>query len=277
MYRAFLYFIFVLLVQLVCGLVVGKGYSLFGFDETTKTVNVQLYTSMLSSIIIIGVALYFRWYEAGRNYLRSHPWGTLFWVSLLGASIVIPLAWMEEFIPKAWRVDISGDIVVELLQSTMGYFTICMLAPLCEEVIFRGAILRALRRWGMEKKRKAEDELGAPSGLTVGRVEWMAIIISALLFAIIHLNPAQMPHAFLLGVLMSWLTLRSNSIVPSFFIHWINNSFAYVAVNLFPNIPMDANLVAYFNGSRTAMYQAIISCLLIALPSMYQVWRRLGK
>ncbi|MBO7051234.1 MAG: CPBP family intramembrane metalloprotease, partial [Prevotella sp.] len=102
------------------------------------------------------------------------------------------------------------------------------------------------------------------------------VIISALFFAGVHFNPAQMPHAFIVGCLLGWLFVRSNSIVPGFILHWINNSAAYVAVKMFPHMPMDAPLVSYF-GSTAAVVQAVVCSLMIALPALYQLNRVLKK
>ena len=103
------------------------------------------------------------------------------------------------------------------------------------------------------------------------KARWFAIGISALLFALAHMNPAQIPHALIVGVLLGWLYTKTRSIAPGLLIHWLNNSAAYVVANMFPTIPIDAKLEVYFNGDEMAVAQAVISSMLIALPALYQI------
>lgn len=61
---------------------------------------------------------------------------------------------------------------------------------------FRGAILRKLLT--MFPKRQ----------------HWIAIAVSAVLFALAHFNVVQSLHAFLIGLLLGWLYYRTDSILP---------------------------------------------------------------
>ena len=80
-----------------------------------------------------------------------------------------------------------------------------IMAPLLEEFLCRGVLLESLRiRYGI----------------------WMAWVGSALFFGVIHLHPAMMLNAFLLGLLFAWLVLRSGSLWPSILLHAINNALA---------------------------------------------------
>ena len=137
-----------------------------------------------------------------------------------------------------------------LLRDRWGYFIIGLLAPLCEEIVFRGAILRSL--------------LSSPR-----LSPWAAIGISALLFALVHLNPAQMPHAFVIGILLGWMYWRTGSILPGMAYHWANNSVAYVIYNIYPD--PDIKLVELFKGSEQHVYMAVGFSLLILLPALYQL------
>lgn len=83
--------------------------------------------------------------------------------------------------------------------------TVCLVAPVIEEMLFRGVILRSFLL-----------NYSAPN----------AIILSSLLFAIFHLTISQLPAAFILGCLLGWLYLRTRSLWPSILAHFLNNSFA---------------------------------------------------
>ena len=74
----------------------------------------------------------------------------------------------------------------------------CVLAPLFEEMLFRGILLRAfLERY--------------PRGVAIG--------YSALYFGAAHLNVYQFFLAFFLGLLLGWLYERSRSLIPCIALH----------------------------------------------------------
>jgi uncharacterized protein len=79
-----------------------------------------------------------------------------------------------------------------------------LLAPLCEEVTFRGYVLSAFAR-----RRPAAAIAGA-----------------ALLFAVMHVDPVRFVAVFALGVLFGWLAWRSGSIWPAVAAHAANNGTA---------------------------------------------------
>ena len=141
-----------------------------------------------------------------------------------------------------------------VLKDRWGYFVVGLLAPLAEELVFRGAVLRALLRWKSNP--------------------WVGIVISALLFALIHMNPAQMPHAFLVGLLLGWMYYRTDSIVPGVVFHWVNNTVAYVLYNVYPN--PDITLLDLFGTQRTVL-MALGFSLCIFLPALFQLNLRLKK
>lgn len=79
------------------------------------------------------------------------------------------------------------------------------LAPVCEELAFRGHLLSAL---GLRLRPGA------------------AIGLSALAFAALHLDPVRLPGLLFLGALYGWLTWRSGSIYPAVLAHAVNNAAA---------------------------------------------------
>ena len=93
-------------------------------------------------------------------------------------------------------------------------FVAIIVAPLTEEVLFRGVILRGLlQRFS-----------------TVG-----AIAISAMLFGLIHLNPWQFVTAVILGCVFGWWYVRTNSLLPSLAGHAVVNG-AFVFSSFLPEL-----------------------------------------
>jgi membrane protease YdiL (CAAX protease family) len=87
-----------------------------------------------------------------------------------------------------------------------GFIVIGMSAAVCEELLFRGVIMR-----GYEKLGKAK-----------------AIIITAFLFGLMHLDFQRFLGTFLLGVLMGFLVYRADSIYAGMVAHFTNNSLVVV-------------------------------------------------
>ena len=209
--------------------------------------------SSVVSLLTIVIFLWARWTEVSPNWLRTRPWMTLFWSVIAALGAIIPSMWLQEQMPELPNVvEHEFDMI---LANRWGYLAIGLLAPFAEEIVFRGAILKSL----LQSSRLT------PLG---------AIAISALIFALIHFNPAQLPHALLIGFLLGWMYYRTGSILPGIAYHWVNNSIAYVLYNLYPN--PDLTLADLFQGSQKNVLMAVGCSLLILLPALYQlhVWMK---
>ena len=89
-----------------------------------------------------------------------------------------------------------------------------VVAPVVEEVFFRGFVFAGLRT----------------------RYEWKkAAVISSILFALIHFQLTAMIPIFILGFIFSYLYHRSNSIWPAIVMHVSTNALALVAAYLAAN------------------------------------------
>lgn len=219
-------------------------------------------STILYSIITLVTFIGLKWCPVSGNYISSKPISVLGVVSLLSLALIIPSTWTLELLPDKWTKDLLAETFDKLLKSPEGYIVIGIAAPLVEEVVFRGAILRKLLEW-------MTDSFGE---LTKQKA-WIAIAISALFFAAIHLNPAQIPHAFLGGILLGWLYYRTESIIPGILFHWINNSAAFLFTWMFPDVKTDAHLIEYFSGNTTALNVSVFVSTCIAIPCIWQLNR----
>ena len=213
---------------------------------------VTIVSSAIYSLILLVIFLACRWCVASRTYLRSKPVGVLFWVVIAAVGTFVPSLWLEQQINLP---DDNAALLGQIMASPWGYLAICIFAPLVEEVVFRGAILRTL----LDSFRPA-----------------VAIIASALVFAIVHLNWAQMPHAFLMGLLLGWMYWRTGSIIPGILLHWINNTLVYVLTRLFPGAS-DMTLEDFFGGDQQRVLMAVGFSLCMLLPALFQLNQRMKK
>lgn len=117
--------------------------------------------------------------------------GWLYIANMITLSLMDGLATLRgEPIPNP--IDAMGDLPVafNLVYS-------CLMAPVCEELCFRGMLLRRLRPWG----------------------DGFALCASALLFALVHGNLYQMLYAFAVGMVLGGIRLHTGSIKGCILLH----------------------------------------------------------
>ncbi|CAH2214751.1 CPBP family intramembrane glutamic endopeptidase [Tepidibacter aestuarii] len=120
--------------------------------------------------------------------------------------------------------------------------SICVVAPIYEEIIYRGIILKGL-------SRKYNDNI--------------AVILSSLLFAVMHMNLHQGINAFLLGVVFGYLYLKTKSIYITMFAHFINNGIGIIVSSILVEFIKLSHNVVIIQSAVTAvglifMYKIII-------------------
>ncbi len=104
-------------------------------------------------------------------------------------------------------------------------FVAVVLAPVIEEVIFRGVLLKALS----------------------ARSRRVAMVVSALVFALFHLLGLDLtrfleaaaivlPQLFIVGLILAWITFRSQRLGPAIFLHSGFNLLAAIALLLPPEL-----------------------------------------
>lgn len=236
------------------GMEVGRALQTTLAGTATISVPMLIVSSAVYSIVLLIIFLKTGWSKVSPNYLRTHPWAVLFWCAIAALGTIIPSLWLQEKMPLP---NIMENEFTAILSSPWGYPTICIFAPVVEELIFRGAVLRAL----ME-------------GFGNTKNHWLPIFISALLFALIHINPAQMPHAFLLGLLLGWMYVRTGSIIPGIMVHWVNNTVAYVGFNLLPRAS-EMELIDLFGTPTRILIAVALSLCCILLPALWQLHQRM--
>ncbi|EKX98911.1 CAAX amino terminal protease family protein [Hoylesella saccharolytica F0055] len=213
--------------------------------------------SVIGSVLTIALFVWRKWVVLSRTYLRSNPWFTLLWVVFLGLGSILPLQWIYEQLNISLSMEME-EMFKSIMGNRWGYLALGILAPLAEEMVFRGAILRTLLNYFN------------------GRMYWIPIIVSALLFGLVHGNMAQLLNAFLIGILLGWMYYRTESIVPGIVLHWVNNTVAYTMYKLMPQMN-DGKLIDFFHGNNRLMYMGLACSLLVFIPSLYQLYVRLRK
>jgi membrane protease YdiL (CAAX protease family) len=222
--------------------------------QYSKTVAVTIVFSSL-----ITVALFFRtgWTPMSRDYIKSRPWSVFFWVVVLALGTIIPAEWTSEK-ANLMMPDEAVALFEGIMKEPWGYAAIGILAPIAEEVVFRGAVTRVLLN------------------IFPKQYHWAGIIVAALIFGVVHLNLAQGIHAFIIGLLLGWMYYRTRSIIPGVVLHWVNNSVAYIMFNMMPDMN-DGKLIDLFHGDERMMLGGLFFSLCMMVPALIQLTFRMKR
>ncbi|WP_185870490.1 CPBP family intramembrane glutamic endopeptidase [Blattabacterium cuenoti] len=143
------------------------------------------------------------------------------------------------------------DFLKEESKNPIPFFsTTVLLAPICEEVLFRGIILN-----GMLKNKIHPAK---------------AILFSSFLFGLTHMNPWQFVGGFLIGSFIGFIYFTTNSIIDCILLHVFNNAFAIFAMFFF----MKNEEVFSEQFNFWLILILIISCLIIPVGSVFLLKER---
>ena len=131
------------------------------------------------------------------------------------------------------------------------FISVSILAPLCEELLCRGIICR-----GMLSRYKP----------------WVAIVVSALIFAILHGNLQQGFAALGLGIFMGWVYYKTHSLWSTIAIHFVNNTLSQVIMYLFPYLPIDATYASIIPQPWYTVF--LIVCAVVFAAIVYIIYHK---
>ena len=146
--------------------------------------------------------------------------------------------------------DLEDLKVLKLMtKNPLGIISMCLLGPFLEEVVFRGAIERRL----LEKFRNP----------------WIAIVISAIFFAVAHMNLTQGLTAIIMGCVIGWVYYRTGNLWPCVLMHALNNTIACVSSWLGSDSAIEE--------SSTLPDSVCIALLLIGLILLYFTYKEISR
>ena len=180
----------------------------------------------MTSIAMVASTLVMAWHLIHFGYVKlSRDRFRTVTLPVLGVSVVFIFAAMyvlNLLIEQAGIPNTIEDTFLAMSRNPVGILSIALLAPILEELLFRGAIQSHL-----------QEAMPQP---------WMAILIASAIFGVVHMNPAQIPFAFLLGMIFGWLYYRTGSLLPGIVGHVLNNSVASVNMILYGNATIEEQL-----------------------------------
>ena len=162
---------------------------------------------ILTGLAVLAVTLWagFKHRDVLRPVLRNpgitHPLflpGLLMGAALIGLNFLYH-GWLRQFLTGNNSQDKAFG---EGLPLAAGFFLLCLIPAVTEEIGFRGLMQTILLR-ALPPRR--------------------AIFLSSVLFAAAHFSILSFPYLFLFGVLCGWLLHRTGSVYPGIIIHAAHN------------------------------------------------------
>ena len=128
--------------------------------------------------------------------------------------------------------------------------SIGIFGPFVEEIIFRGVMLQSFQR----------------TGRIVG-----SIIISSLMFGMMHMNFNQFGYGTVMGIMLALLVEATGSVLASFIAHAFFNSIEVVMMYANKDVLEDASAIAeiYFEGMSDFWADAIYIGYLLVLAVIF--------
>lgn len=176
------YFLFALPQALLPILTVAVGclipvFGKFKFKDCIKNKKVPLHYAILCLCIFPGMSTVV-------SYLSYSLTDAL-------RSVGIPIKDIESSIPEP-----DGIFRIVVL-----VFVMAVLPAICEELIYRGFVLRGFVEYGKTG----------------------AIVVSSVAFGLMHATVQQIPFAFVIGLFLGYVALRFDSLVLTMALHFLNN------------------------------------------------------
>lgn len=205
------------------------------------------YTQIMFLVLALGFAFYlktdfkkvFSLKLPQFKHIMATPilWAGTYGIAMVLAYLILPLSSHNEEVMKQIQNMLTHEhLGVNLL-------VVAFLPAVCEELLFRGVIYK-----GLENKKKPKQ----------------AILISSILFGIMHLELIRIPITALLGLSMGYLVYKTGSILLPMLFHLLNNGLAVIVQHLGVGATHDAAIDTSLTALQIAMIVGI-SLLLIGL------------
>jgi len=233
------------LVMQVVAIIVSVALRLAGVitEENQNSISylLQIIAAVLSSLVAVFFYRILSRKRLSDNLTKSHvPLSLLapFVCLGMGASMIAnQMAILFDQNISIFQLKNSVDMSFE--SKTAPEILLCIVAvaivpAFAEELAFRGVFMNILRPWG----------------------DAVAIVVSSVMFGAMHGNTTQIIFAFTLGLIFGFVDCKTNSIVPSVVLHFVNNFYAIITDIIQQNEVFDS-------GTVTAISLGIIILFLI--------------
>jgi len=240
-------------IQILGGLIIGIPMAFFEIGEESLFYGIGM---ILLSIISFGIVIFIGFKKSKKGFNEVFKFNNVslkLWIStiifmigfvILSSELDNILQYflpMPQYFQEVFQSLLANEYII------VSVILIGIIPAFVEEMLFRGVILSGFKENYSIKK---------------------AILLSALLFGLIHLNPWQFVTAFIVGIITAWLFIKTNSIILCVFIHLLNNTLAVIAIRYSNVLPIRGFNTALIEHSFQPLWFNLIGILFIAAGAL---------
>lgn len=201
----------------------------------SDTTFIMLESGLVSLVSFFGVAIIYS-IIAKMNLGETYPTQKLsFKLTSLLVTFGLSIAMIANYVSNMtigvfdmFGIDANIDIEYpcdNALEVLLFYVTVALLPALVEEFAFRGVLLKIMR--------KHSDS--------------MAVLVSGVMFGLMHGNFTQIPFALVVGLVLAFITVKTNSLIPAIIIHFLNNGLSVTFSLLYTNTTLSEATIDIIN------------------------------
>ena len=204
---------------------IGGENALAGANQAVLNISLSAAIYVLSLLIIIGVPWLIKKRSTTKEELgvqRPPVWMDFVWAPtglvvyfILSAILVTVAMYVLTFVDFSQAQDTGFSGISNGYEYVLAFIGLVILAPVAEEVVFRGYLFGKLRKY---------TKL------------WVAILLTSLLFAVVHFAWNVGIDVFALSIVLCLLRVISKSLWPSIMLHMMKNGIAFYFLFINPTL-----------------------------------------
>jgi sodium transport system permease protein len=222
------------------------------FNDLVRTTMALQLAAVFAPAVIMAVMLTSR--PRQTLLLKLPRWRMVPAAAVLAVSLHPFIVALAAFV--LWLYPIAPEVRAELEKQGlfasgnlwMLLLVIAAIPAICEELAFRGFILSGCRSLGNSRR---------------------AIVVSAILFGFVHFPLQQSISAFVAGLVLGYLAVRSGSLLPGVVFHFLNNAVLVLAAKITPEMigrhPLLGHLVQWDGHGSSYQWPVYLFCGVTAL------------
>lgn len=207
-----IFYIFIFILGIIPAfLIQGVIQYFFGLEGNLGKI-VMITTNIIPFIVVIVMTYFWNKEDKKLSFNFNISWKLLPVISFLMLSVMMLSSYTTTLVPhdSGWLknvYDAFEAMFKELMNPTwVLIISTCVFAPIFEEILFRGILLK-----GLINSSKNEKQV------------WLAIVFTSFMFGVIHMNPWQFIAAMISGIALGYVYYRTKSLGNTIFMHALNN------------------------------------------------------
>ena len=237
-------------IQFLSGIIIRFIFGLFGIGIDSLTYGIGMIILELLSFGVVIIIGFKKSKQKFNEVFKFNKVSLAHWAAIIIFMIGFIIVSSEidnvinYFLPMPkFLQNLFETLIVEQMFA-VSVILVGIIPAVTEEMFFRGVLLNGFQRNYSEKK---------------------AILISSLIFGIIHLNPWQFVTAFIIGLVMAWVYINTKSILLCIYMHLFNNVIVVIVMKYREVFPTEGFNSAYSDKMFQPIWFDLIGIIITVL------------